>query len=160
MDEDDFKQRFSGEPPFLSHLSFSPFFSLFFHCIFRFLCAFPPFFSFLFPVLQVCFCLFFLIVTLVFLFFFCLSSCFNLGLSFFSLFVVVLSFSLPFSSFSSAFFPDFRSDKSGIFWHGIVFYFVYKVLVFSLLYFTYTHFAQIFPKTCHFFVALCFYIII
>lgn len=137
------------------HLSFPCSFTVFSEFCVLFRLFFSPF-----PCLTGLFLLIFSIITFIFLFFFCLSSCFNLDLSFSSLFVVVLSFSLLFFLFSSAFFPDFRSDKSGNFWHGIIFYFVYKVLIFSLLYFTYTHFAQIFPKTCHFFVALCFYILI
>lgn len=138
----------------LFHLSFPCSFTVFS----EFCVLFPLFFS-PFSCLTDLFLLIFSHHYSRFLFFFCLYSCFVFIQVFPSLFVVVLFFSLLFSSFSSAFFPDFRSDKSGIFWHGIIFYFVYKVLVFSLLYFTYTHFAQIFPKTCHFFVALCFYII-
>lgn len=125
----------------LFHLSFPCSFT-----VFSEFCALFRLFSSPFSCLTGLFLLIFSHNNSRFLFFFCLSSCFNLDLSFFSLFVVVLFFSLLFSSFSSAFFPDFRSDKSGIFWHGIIFYFVYKILVFSLLCFIYTDFAHFFLK--------------
>ena len=138
----------------LFHLSFPCSFT-----VFSEFCALFLLFSLLFPVLQVCFCLFFSSLLL----FFCFSFVCTLVLFLFKFFPPFLSLFSPFpSSFLHflLFFPIPRSDKSGKFWHGIIFHFVYKVLVFSLLYFTYTHFAQIFPKTCHFFVALCFYILI